>query len=86
MTTTKILTVLGTAFAALAMATSAPASAHDVGDNVTLTFQEAIPNIPGKSLTAFVVDYPPVGNRLRMSMENRLSSTPTSFPEKSSRR
>ena len=59
MTTRKILTVLGASFAALAMATTAPASAHDIGDNVTVNFQEAIPNIPGKSLTAFVVDYEP---------------------------
>ena len=57
----KLRTLVGAAFAALAIATAAPASAHDTGENVTLTFQEAIPNIPGKSLTAFVVDYPPGG-------------------------
>jgi quercetin dioxygenase-like cupin family protein len=54
----KIRTVIGAAFAAIAVAT---ASAHGVGDKVTLNFEHAIPNIPGKSLTAFVVDYPPGG-------------------------
>ena len=45
----------------MAKATAVPAAAHGVGDTVTLNFQRAIPNIPGKSLTAFVVDYPPGG-------------------------
>jgi quercetin dioxygenase-like cupin family protein len=57
----KIRTVIGAAFVAIAMATAAPASAHDVGDKVTPNFQQAIPNIPGKSLIAVVVDYPPGG-------------------------
>jgi quercetin dioxygenase-like cupin family protein len=57
----KIRTVIGAAFVAIAMATAAPASAHDVGDQVTPNFQQAIPNIPGKSLIAVVVDYPPGG-------------------------
>jgi len=56
-----IRTIIGAATAAIAIATAAPASAHDVGDKVTTNFQRAIPNIPGKSLTAFVVDYPPGG-------------------------
>jgi len=35
------------------------ASAHGTTETVTPNFQHAIPNIPGKSLTAVVVDYPP---------------------------
>jgi len=57
--TIRIRSVLGAAIAALAVTTTAPALAHDTGDKVTLNFEHAIPNIPGKSLTAFVVDYPP---------------------------
>jgi quercetin dioxygenase-like cupin family protein len=59
MAPTKIRAVLGVAFSALALATAAPAFAHDTGDKVTQNFEQAIPNIPGKSLIAFVVDYPP---------------------------
>ncbi len=50
---------LAAAYAAIAIATSSPGFAHDVGDKVTPNFEQAIPNIPGKSLTAVVVDYPP---------------------------
>lgn len=82
----KIRTIIGAASAAIAIATAAPASAHDVGDKVTPNFAQAIPNIPGKSLIAVVVDYPPGGPRLRIPTQNRPSSTPTSFPEVSSRR
>jgi quercetin dioxygenase-like cupin family protein len=57
----KIRTVIGAASAAIAIATAAPASAHDVGDKVTTNFEQPIPNIPGKSLIALVVDYPPGG-------------------------
>jgi quercetin dioxygenase-like cupin family protein len=57
----KIRTVIGAASAAIVIAAAAPASAHDVGDKVTPNFQQAIPNIPGKSLIAVVVDYPPGG-------------------------
>src|SRR5260370_39865013 len=57
----KVRTILGAASAAIAIATAAPASAHDVGDKVTPNFAQAIPNIPGKSLIAVVVDYPPGG-------------------------
>jgi quercetin dioxygenase-like cupin family protein len=57
----KIRTVIGAASAAIAIATATPASAHDVGDKVTPNFAQAIPNIPGKSLIAVVVDYPPGG-------------------------
>jgi quercetin dioxygenase-like cupin family protein len=57
----KIRTVIGAASAAFAIAISAPASAHDAGEKVTRNFEQAIPNIPGKSLIAVVVDYPPGG-------------------------
>jgi quercetin dioxygenase-like cupin family protein len=59
----KIRTVIGTAFAAIAIAigTAAHAPAHDIGDKVTPNFEQVIPNIPGKSLIALVVDYPPGG-------------------------
>jgi quercetin dioxygenase-like cupin family protein len=53
--------VIGAASVAIAMAIAAPASAHDVGDKVTPNFAQAITNIPGKSLIAVVVDYPPGG-------------------------
>jgi quercetin dioxygenase-like cupin family protein len=56
----KVRTVLGAA-AAVAIATAAPALAHDSGDHVAKNFEQVIPNIPGKSLTVFVVDYPPGG-------------------------
>jgi quercetin dioxygenase-like cupin family protein len=57
----KIRTVIGAASAAIAIATAAPTSAHDVGDKVTRNFEQAIPNIPGKLLIAVIVDYPPGG-------------------------
>ena len=57
----KVRTIIGAASAAIAIATAAPASAHDVGDKVTPNFAQAIPNIPGKSLIAVVVDYTPGG-------------------------
>jgi quercetin dioxygenase-like cupin family protein len=57
----KIRTVIGAASAAIAITTAAPTSAHDIADKVAPNFQQAIPNIPGKSLIAVVVDYPPGG-------------------------
>jgi quercetin dioxygenase-like cupin family protein len=53
--------VAAAAYAIIAIATAAPASAHDLGDKVTTTFAQPIPNIPGKSLIALIVDYPPGG-------------------------
>src|SRR5262249_20803240 len=50
--TMKIRTVIGAACAAIAIATAAPATAHDAGDKVTPIFEQAIPNVPGKSLIA----------------------------------
>lgn len=40
---------------------AAPVAAQAPGSRVTPTFEQAIPNIPGKSLIAVVVDYPPGG-------------------------
>ena len=56
-----IRSIFRTAFAALAIATATPAAAHEVGEKVTPHFEQAITNIPGKSLVAVLVDYPPGG-------------------------
>ena len=55
----KMRTIIGAAFTAVAIATSV--AAHGVGEKVTPRFEQAIPNIPGKSLIAVVVDYAPGG-------------------------
>jgi quercetin dioxygenase-like cupin family protein len=52
--------LIGVAWAAVAVATALPAAAHE-GETVTPHFEHAIPNIPGKSLVALVVDYAPGG-------------------------
>ena len=57
----KIRSIIGAAYAAVAIATAAPAAAHGVGEKVTPHFEQTIPNIPGKSLIAVVVDYAPGG-------------------------
>jgi len=52
---------IGVACAAVAIATAmSPAPAQE-GETVTKTFEHTIPNIPGKSLVAVVVDYAPGG-------------------------
>jgi quercetin dioxygenase-like cupin family protein len=53
--------VIGIASAATlaAAAWAMPAMAHGNGETVTQNFQQRIPNIPGKSLVAVVVDYEP---------------------------
>jgi quercetin dioxygenase-like cupin family protein len=48
------------AMCAVAVATATSATAHD-GETITSNFNQAIPNIPGKSLAAIVVDYTPGG-------------------------
>jgi quercetin dioxygenase-like cupin family protein len=40
-------------------AVSAPAVAHDASETVVPQFDQAIPNMPGKSLVAVTVDYAP---------------------------
>lgn len=57
----NVRSTLGAASIALAIAATMPAAAHDPGDVVTPHFEHAIPNIPGKTLTALIVDYPPGG-------------------------
>jgi quercetin dioxygenase-like cupin family protein len=57
----KMRAVIAAACAAVAVTIATPAFADDVGDKVTTIFKEAIPNIPGKSLVALTVDYPPGG-------------------------
>jgi quercetin dioxygenase-like cupin family protein len=47
--------------AAIAIASASPAAAHGPGETVTPHFEHAIPNVPGKSLVALVVDYAPGG-------------------------
>jgi quercetin dioxygenase-like cupin family protein len=51
---------IGLACAAVAIATAKPAAAQE-GETVTPYFNQAIPNIPGKSLAALFVDYAPGG-------------------------
>ncbi|XUW88630.1 cupin domain-containing protein [Burkholderia sp. M6-3] len=55
----NIQTIARAACTAMAFAIAVPAAAHGVAERVTPNFQHAIPNIPGKSLTAVVVDYAP---------------------------
>ena len=57
----KMRSIFSAAYAALAIAMATPAAAHGVGETVTPHFQQSIPNIPGKSLIALVVDYQPGG-------------------------
>jgi quercetin dioxygenase-like cupin family protein len=47
--------------ACVAVATATAAAAQDRGVTVTPQFEQAIPNIPDKSLVALVVDYAPGG-------------------------
>jgi quercetin dioxygenase-like cupin family protein len=48
-------------FSAAAMSLTAAAAAHEAGDQVKPNFSHAIPNIPGKTLIAVEVMYPPGG-------------------------
>lgn len=55
----KLVQLIATAMVVLGIAAGVPASAHGGGETVTPNFNAIIPNIPGKSLVAVVVDYPP---------------------------
>ncbi|ARP82346.1 cupin [Bordetella genomosp. 8] len=55
----NIQSIARAACTAMAVGIAVPALAHGGTDTVTPNFQHAIPNIPGKSLTAVVVDYAP---------------------------
>ena len=60
----KIISFIGVACAAVAIASAMPAAAQDRGETITPHFEQAIPNIPGKSLVAQFVDYAPGGASL----------------------
>lgn len=56
----KVRTIVVITCAALAFAVAGPASAHDgQAEAITPKFDQAIPNIPGKSLVIVEVDYAP---------------------------
>ncbi|AXF17545.1 cupin domain-containing protein [Paraburkholderia caledonica] len=57
----NIRSIAGAVAAGIALSIAVPATAHDTAETVTPNFQHAIPNIPGKSLIAVVVDYAPAG-------------------------
>jgi quercetin dioxygenase-like cupin family protein len=57
----KMRTVIGAATAAVAIAAGPAMSANGVGERVTTNFEDQLPNVPGKSLVARVVDYAPGG-------------------------
>ena len=53
--------LIAPAVVSAALMAASPASAHGGDETVTTRFEQAIPNVPGKSLIALVVDYPPGG-------------------------
>jgi len=55
----RIPSIAGLACAAIAFALAMPVQAEETGARVTPNFEHALPNIPGKSLKAVVVDYSP---------------------------
>ncbi|MEH2549244.1 quercetin dioxygenase-like cupin family protein [Bradyrhizobium sp. AZCC 2262] len=57
----RIGSIIGAACTTVAIATATPSASQDAGAKVTPHFEQAIPNIPGKSLIAVVVDYAPGG-------------------------
>jgi len=57
----KVPFIFGAAFAAIAIAGATPSAAHGIGETVTPHFEQSIPNIPGKSVVALVVNYAPGG-------------------------
>ncbi|MEB2485829.1 cupin domain-containing protein [Burkholderia multivorans] len=55
----KFRPILIAVFATPAIVASTFAAADRVGENVKPNFEQAIPNLPGKSLAAVEVEYPP---------------------------
>ena len=53
--------LVGATFFAAAIVASVPTLAEGQGETITPHFEQAIPNIPGKSLVALIVDYAPGG-------------------------
>jgi quercetin dioxygenase-like cupin family protein len=61
MTAQKWVTALALVACLGAVSVSVSAGAHDGGEQVQPVFQQALPNVPGKSLIAVVVKYGPGG-------------------------
>jgi quercetin dioxygenase-like cupin family protein len=57
--TMNVRPILIAAFATSVIVASAFAAAHRAGEIVKPNFEQAIPNLPGKSLVAVEVEYPP---------------------------
>lgn len=57
----SVFAAVATACAAVAFTVAMTVTANEPGETVTPNFEHAIPNIPGKLLTAVVVDYAPGG-------------------------
>jgi quercetin dioxygenase-like cupin family protein len=57
----RIRSIIGAACTAVAIATATLSAARGAGEKVTPNFEHTIPNVPGKSLIAVVVDYAPGG-------------------------
>ena len=57
----KMRSIFSAASAAIAIAAATPAAAHGAGETVRPHFEHAIPDIPGKSVKAVIVDYAPGG-------------------------
>lgn len=57
----KLKSLVTAAVTATAITAGTPASAHGGDETVTTSFEQAIPNVPGKTLTALIVEYPPGG-------------------------
>ena len=76
---------VGVACAAVSIATAMPAAAQE-GETITPHFEQAIPNIPGKSLIAIVVDYAPGGASPSHTHAKSAFIFATSCPEKSNPR
>jgi quercetin dioxygenase-like cupin family protein len=57
----SIMRMLSAMITAACLAVSAPTEAQNRGETVTPNFAFALPNVPGKSLRAVVVDYAPGG-------------------------
>jgi quercetin dioxygenase-like cupin family protein len=57
----RISSIIGAACAAVVIAIATPSAAQGIGQKVTPHFAQPIPNIPGKSMIAVVVDYAPSG-------------------------
>ena len=82
----EIKSALRAAGAAFAIALAAPAAARERGETVAPHFERVIPNIPGKSLVAVVVDYAPGGASLPHTHAKSAFVSPTSCPAQSSHR